>query len=233
MNQSRAGAWALVLFVVGFAAAAMGQTVATEPPAEPATDARYIFYLHGTWVEKRGQDTPHPRYGVAYDYDGILETLAGKGFVVIGESRPEDSDSTDYGENVAAAVESLIQKGVPPENITVAGHSKGAIITMVAARALANPMINYGIFGGCLSADEKFGRAYEKFMRGFENPVPGRFLSLVDVDDDVAESCAATFARFGAENTHEKILDTGEGHHLFYAPTPVWIDPLVAFAKGH
>jgi hypothetical protein len=191
-----------------------------------------MFYLHGTWVEKRGQDTPHPRYGVAYEYDRILEVLAAKGFAVVGESRPEDTDSIDYGKKVAEQAKGLIGQGVPPGNITIAGHSKGAIITMVAANELKNPKVNYGIFGGCLSADGKFGRAYKKFLPKLDDRVMGRFLSLVDKDDDVAESCAGTFRRFGEDNVTEQIFDTGDGHALFYSAEDIWIDPFVAFAMG-
>jgi hypothetical protein len=152
--------------------------------------------------------------------------------VVIGEDRPEGTDSTDYGERVAEQVKGLIGKGVPPGNITIAGHSKGAIITMVAANVLKNPKVNYGIFGGCLSADGKFGRAYNIFITGLDNRVRGRFLSLVDKDDDVAGSCVDTFRRFGEDNATEQILDTGKSHYLFYQPEDIWIDPLVAFAMG-
>jgi len=231
----RFGSVAVVLIVAAFvfvARSADSQTIGSEPPASASPAAKYMFYLHGTWVEKKGQDTPHPRYYVTYEYDQILKTLAAKGFVVIGESRAKGTNSTDYGKKVAEQAKSLVGRGVPPGNITIAGHSKGAIITMAAANVLKNPKVNYGIFGGCLSADGKFGRAYKKFIATLDDRVMGRFLSLVDKEDDVAGSCTDTFRRFGEDNVTEQIFDTGDGHGLFYQPKDIWIAPLVAFAMG-
>ena len=74
----------------------------------------------------------------------------------------------------------------PSCNITIAGHSKGAIITMVAACVLKNPKVKYGIFAGCFSPDGKFRQACKKFTAKLDDRVMGRFLSLVDRDDVVA-----------------------------------------------
>ena len=49
----------------------------------------------------------------------------------------------------------------------------------------------------------------------------GRFLSLVDKEDDVAGSCTDTFRRFGEDNVTEQIFDTGDGHGLFYQPKDI------------
>ncbi|MDP6390017.1 MAG: hypothetical protein QF654_09010 [Alphaproteobacteria bacterium] len=39
-----------LVFVVG---SADSQTIGSEPPASAAPDAKYMFYLHGKWLERK------------------------------------------------------------------------------------------------------------------------------------------------------------------------------------
>ena len=56
-------------------------------PAAPDPAARYLFYLHGAWVEMHGRRAYSDRYGVHYEDDRAIAALSGRGFTVISEVR--------------------------------------------------------------------------------------------------------------------------------------------------
>ena len=64
----------------------MGNAVAGEfvrkSPASPDLRARYIFYMHGRWVEMNGQ-SDHRAHGLD-DCDDIISELAKRSLVVFG-----------------------------------------------------------------------------------------------------------------------------------------------------
>src|SRR4051794_40071416 len=93
--------------------------------AHAQTAPRYVIYLHGKIVETQGIRRPtDPQFGV-YEYDAILDSLRHAGFVVISDQRPPKADSDSSAAHVVRQVDSLIQRGVPPRDITVIGFSKG------------------------------------------------------------------------------------------------------------
>ena len=57
---------------------------------------RYIFYMHGFYVERKGPNAE-------YEYYRILDAIEAKGFVVIGEARGR-SDIRMYAGGVALKV---------------------------------------------------------------------------------------------------------------------------------
>nr|AIA12719.1 Unknown Function [uncultured bacterium] len=81
-----------------------------EIPSQIDTSARYLFYLHGMIVENFGIRPTSPEHGV-YEYEQILDTLAGKGFVVISEPRPKGTVATEYAAKVAGQINRLISAG--------------------------------------------------------------------------------------------------------------------------
>jgi hypothetical protein len=114
------------------------------------SSAKYLFYMHGFAIEQGG---PRAR---SYDYSGILKELEKRGFVVIGEERSRVKNDV-YAEKVSGQVRKLLAAGVPAKNITVAGHSKGGMITMLVMSMLANPEIAYVNFAGCGKEGSGFG----------------------------------------------------------------------------
>ena len=51
-------------------------------------------------------------------------------FVVISEQRPRNTDVEEYAGKVTGQITALLDAGVPAENITVLGASKGAAIAI-------------------------------------------------------------------------------------------------------
>jgi Integrase core domain len=74
---------------------------------------RYLFYLHGAWIEDHGLTAAHPDFG-RYQYAEIVHALSDRGFVVISEPRLHEVDSAVYAQLVERQVTALLEKGVPP-----------------------------------------------------------------------------------------------------------------------
>lgn len=187
--------------------------------------ARYLFYLHGSIIETGGRRPTHPELGV-YEYDRILEALAGQGFQVISEARPAGTEVPAYAAKVAAQVHRLVDAGVPPGHIAVAGHSKGGMITIGASSLLDFTDVRFVILAGCFAGISR--------MR--DVPVSGHVLSIYDTTDHLAGTCAPLFeqaeaAGGGPESSEEVQIDTGHGHGAFYEPRDAWVVPMVEWLK--
>ncbi len=185
---------------------------------------RYMFYMHGTYVERVG---PLENY----HYYDILDVLAAKDFVVIGEARSLTQVGT-YARNIARQVQQLLDAGVPSYHITVAGHSKGGMITMTVATLMAKPGINYVVFAGCGLPGNEYLSGYRKFVEAEAKGIEGNFLIAWAADDEIAGNCDLAMQKGKADYVN-KVLPAGlGGHKIFYNANPVWLDELVNFAKG-
>ncbi|MDP6088349.1 MAG: hypothetical protein QGF68_20230, partial [Nitrospinota bacterium] len=123
-------------------------------------------------------------------------------------------------------VNRLLDAGVPPANITVAGHSKGGLLSLLVSIRLGRDDIKFAILASCGSRPP-----YRMFVMRRAKGLRGKFLIMWDKNDQVAGACDEAL-RKGRVTFTNKILDEGSGHKLFNQPAPVWIDPLVSFAKS-
>jgi len=178
-----------------------GQVRSSLPDA-PDLKTKYIFWLHGLSLEDKGPD--HKR---VQNYEKIVKTLASNGFYVITEHR-EPVVIEIYAAVVAEQVRELLSKGVPPRNITVAGYSKGSLITAATATKLVNPKINFVLVSGCT---DRYDLDYSKIM--------GRILSIYDKGDEGWFSCAGRIP-VGNDDVDFKEIELlmGKGHKGFRIP---------------
>ena len=95
----------------------------------PAVSEKYLFYLHGAVVEGQG-DQAKNSFGT-YRYNDIVSAFEKENFVVMSEVRKSGTDVKQYAGKIKDQIDSLLKKGVRPENITVVGGSKGALIAML------------------------------------------------------------------------------------------------------
>ena len=194
-------------------------------PGVPDTidpQADYLIYLHGRIIETQGRRPTSPAFGV-YEYDAILENFAQRGFQVVSEARPADTRTADYAGQVADQVRSLVAGGVPPEHITVAGFSKGGMITIATSSLLRMPGIRYVIMAGCNSG----------VFDNTDLTLTGRVLSIHEASDNIGISCAPLFERSpDTEDTVERRIDTGARHGAFYLPREEWLTPMFDWIRG-
>jgi hypothetical protein len=187
-------------------------------PSAINPSASYLFYSHNYYVETKGTD------GDCKYYD-ILKAFADKGFIVISEIRPKDTNVIEYAKKTTANIQKLLDASVPPENITVAGHSKGGVIAIQVASLLEKPEVNYVIMAGC--GIEGLEKAYPDFSR-----LKGNFLSVYATSDKVAGSCSTDFSKARQGVLIKEIaLENAEGHQMFFKPTGVWFEPVIGWLK--
>lgn len=215
----------LVLSAVFAVGAARAGTLDGDVPTSVEANGRYLIYLHGKIVEDKGPAAVHKRYG-RYAYDDILQAFAERGFHVIAEVRGPVNPA-QYAKRVAGQVQVLIERGAKPGNIAVVGYSKGGAIAIATAAKVAAADVRYVILAGCGigGRDRTFRQVAENAGR-----IRGRLFSLYDQADDEAGTCAGLFdAAGGAVAKDEKVLSTGLGHGVFYAPRSDWLDPVTAW----
>lgn len=139
-------AW--ILFLLAVFVPAHAGTIYTEVPESPEPEKIYLIYLHGRIIENSGPRPTDSRYGL-YDYPAILEALSSRGAVVISAQRPSKTDVNKYAGVVVSQVEELIDRGVPPGNIVVAGFSKGGGIATRVSSFLRRPEVRFVLLAAC------------------------------------------------------------------------------------
>lgn len=186
------------------------------------TDAkRYLFFLHGKFVELEGVNGVHPEYGKV-EYNEILKTFRKNGFVVISDVRPKNADAMAYASKTARQVDSLIKKGVKPSDITVVGTSKGGYIAQYVSEILKNGQVNFVFVGSCGDYLED-----EPDIKWF-----GNILSIYEKTDEW-RSCEKMKNRQGNKTTRYKEIElhTGTKHGYLYKALPAWMEPAARWAK--
>jgi hypothetical protein len=185
-----------------------------------------LFYLHGKIIEDQGIPAISPIYG-KYEYLAILERLSSYGYKVISEPRPINADVEEYARITVRQVSALLEAGVPVNNITVVGASKGAYIVMLVSHILANESANFVLLAIC------HPEVVTNFIQD-QNALSGNILSIYDLSDEYAGSCQELFSFSegrGITRSEEIILDIGTGHGLLYSPLDEWVFPTVQWAN--
>jgi len=211
----------LIFLLSGCIQSKYADFIHTSIPENIDEKSKYLFFMHGKIVEKKGLPASSKIYG-DYEYKSMLDSFASNGFNVISEARSSDTDIYDYAIIIAEQVEQLISAGVPPSNITISGFSKGGRVTLVVSTLLNNKDLNYVVLAGCRESD----------IYKFNLAPSGRVLSIYDSNDAKFNSCSEIFTE-GSTNlqTKEIVLNIGDGHGVFYAPLTEWVTPMVAWVK--
>lgn len=190
-----------------------------------STESRYMFYLHGKIIEDQGIYAVSDLFG-AYEYQNILDTLENAGFKVISEARPQHTDPGEYARKVVAQIERLIKTGIAPENITIVGASKGALIAILISSMLKNEKINFVFMGVCT----------EDSLAYFESNkinICGNILSIYEHSDKGVSSCEKLIERSLCEGISKEIeLNLGTGHGFLFKPSRSWVTPVIQWANG-
>lgn len=202
----------ILLLLVGMETFALaGPTILETIPEDPSPDSRFVFYLHGKIIEDKGREAEHPRFG-KYEYDAILEALAARGYVVISEQRKPKTNVGAYGRKVMEQIGVLLGKGVPPEQISVVGFSKGGMIALSVSARLKAP-IRYVLLAHCP-------------RRGVTVKAQGQVLAIREASDLSVTSCVPLFERSPRLQAHNELeLEIGGGHGAFFKPQEAWLEP--------
>jgi hypothetical protein len=190
-------------------------TVYTDVPASLEPVNTHLIYLHGRIIENAGPRSTDPRFGL-YDYPAVLEALASRGAVVISAQRPPDTDMDAYAGIVVTQIEELIDRGVPPENIVVAGFSKGGGIAIRVSSVLRRPQVRFVLLAACPQGPTP------TYLR-----LTGHVLSVYEASDTLAGSCKPLAEQSGQPTFNEIRIATGKLHGAFYMPLVEWLEPVL------
>ncbi len=214
----------LMLFVFALApsqiAARAGELYTAFPETIDA-DATYVFYSHGFIVEGTNPTPVHPRFGT-YDFPAIKAALAGGDFNLIAYHRPEGTNAGKFAGKLAGDVKRLIAGGVPAENITLMGFSRGSMITAMASSNLAMSKLNTVIMAIC--GDWIASRPNLKLA--------GRVLSVYETSDRFGTCKALAEQSGGITGFTEIAISTGKEHGAFFTPRAEWLEPVMKWIEG-
>lgn len=175
----------------------------------------HIYYLHGQINEEQGRNAQSEKFG-KYELDEILEQLKVSNSIVHCEIRAKDTDVKIYANKISKEIDSLIKLGILPQNITIVGASKGAVIAMNISDINTHP-INYVFLAGNNEYQEK------------ENDwkFHGQVLCIYDLSDDIAGKNYNYWMEKPNYSTLFKQIEikTNLGHGFIYKPLKEWIDP--------
>jgi len=209
------------LIPILLAASALEPLTVAESGQATAMQQRTIYYLHGKIVEDLGPRGVSPRFG-AYDYPGIITAFRQAGFNVISEIRPKDTDVSSYADKVVADVRRQIAQGTPPDEITVIGASKGAVIASLVSTRLKMPKVHYVLLAAC----------NDWLLKEMKPRLTGKVLSIYEASDEIGGSCRALAKQSPELRRFDEVrLNTGLGHGMVYRPLKQWVRPAIAWAK--
>lgn len=188
------------------------------------TAQKQLIFLHNRWVEDHALDEAHPDFGIC-EWQAIKDHFVSEGFQLTAEIRPSGTDIRQYAAKVVRQIDSLIDAGTAPSDITVVGTSKGGFIAMFTSSLLQNPSVNFVFIGCC----------FENLIE--EQPdlqFCGRILSIFEESDEWSQSCrrAKRHSRSKISQFKELKLKTGLRHGFLFKALPEWLEPSVQWAKG-
>lgn len=204
--------------------ASIAQTVSSSLPKTIDKKGRYLFYLHGGVVTVLGDNAINngaPEWG-PYEYSNILDSLRLRGFYVVSERRfPEVKDSS-YAVKICSQLDSLLEAGVPVQNLLVVSASAGWAISYRVSDWLRNDSLHFVKIGGCRQDDYKEVEQSE---------LHGYFLSIIEKSDPRG-SCNNLFQMQKRIISYKQVvLNTGLSHGFFYKGRKEWIDPIVEWVS--
>lgn len=179
----------------------------------------YVFFLHNRFLEENELETKHPEYGKV-EYNQILNEFRKANCIVISEKRPADTDVKRYAWKVISQIDSLLEKGVKPKQITVIGTSKGGYIAQYVSTYLKNPNVNFIFIGSFRLSD------MEEFP---DIQFCGNILTIYEKSDDLGVSAEQRklTSRHNVKVFKEIELDTKLKHGFLYKALPQWIQPCI------
>ena len=182
----------------------------------------HIYYLHGKINEEQGRNAVSEKFG-KFELDEILKQLNVNNSVIHCEIRAKDTDAKTYANKISREIDSLINLGIPPKNITIVGASKGALIAMNISN-INTYNINYVFLAGNNDYQEKNNDW--KFH--------GQILGIYDLSDDIA---GKNYNYWKEKPNYSTIFEqieikTNLGHGFLYKPLKEWINPTKEWIKN-
>lgn len=186
---------------------------------------KFIFFLHNRFLEEHELNEVHPQFGRT-EYLEIIGEFEKCGFKVLSEKRNGNVNVRDYAILVSNQIDSLINNGTEPSQITVVGTSKGGYIAQYVSTLANNPDLNFVFIASFRNNDIK---------NIPEINFCGNVLTIYEKSDPFGVSALERKETSTCELDHfyEIELNTGMGHGFLFKPLKDWIDPTTKWANGN
>lgn len=188
------------------------------------TEKDYIFFIHNKFLEENPDGTFSKVYNVKAEYNKIIESFSKDGFVVLSEKRKPNTNGIEYAKKIVLQIDSLTQKGIKPNNITVIGTSKGGYIAQYVSTFAKNPNLNFVFIGSYQNTDIA------------EIPTInfcGNILTIYEKSDvfGVTAFKRKETSKLKINQFKEIELNTGLKHGFLYIASDEWLKPSKMWAK--
>ncbi|MBC9796899.1 alpha/beta hydrolase [Sinomicrobium weinanense] len=185
----------------------------------------FIFFLHNRFPEEHNLNEAHPEYGRT-EYDAIIREFKNNGFTVISEIRQGNVNARDYALGITRQIDSLLEKGVKPGNISIIGTSKGGYIAQYVSTFMQNPDLNF-VFIACFTDSDMQNIPDINFC--------GNILTIYEKTDPFGVSAVKRKEASSCKIPHFKEieLNTGMRHGFLFKPLKVWMGPAIQWSKGN
>ncbi len=196
--------------------------ISTTLACQDMKSGKHVFYLHGMIVEVQGVHAVSDDFG-PYEYNDILDSLRAAGYQVHSEVRTTKTDFNAFCMKISQEINQLIREGVPPQNITVIGASKGAMMAMQVADLNGSP-VNYVLLGANSDRTEN----------SFDWKLHGRILGIYEKSDKIAGKDYSYWINRSSEAREFRQLEinTGLGHGFLFRPVKEWLVPAKEWIEG-
>ena len=186
------------------------------------SNPKHVFYLHGRIIEVQGINAVSEQFG-KYDYQAIIDSLSIENVIVHHEIRTTETDFYDFGAKISGEIDRLIKNDVKPEQITIVGASKGAVMAMYISH-ISQHQINYVLLGA--------NNDYLEQEMDWE--LKGNILGIYEISDAIAGKNYQFWINKSENTAHFKELgiDTGLGHGFLYRPVGEWLEPTREWVNG-
>lgn len=189
-------------------------------------DDRYIIFLHNRFLETNSLEDEHPKYGKV-DYHGIVQQFEKAEFEVLSKIRKgENINATEYADSVIVLIDSLISLGIPEQNITIVGISKGGYIAQYVATEAKQEDLNY-VFVGAFNLRDVQDIPQIQFS--------GNVLNIYEKSDPYSDPAITRVQTTKRRMGHFKDLEinTGLNHGFIFVPRKEWIEPTIEWALSN
>lgn len=186
---------------------------------------KYIFFLHNRFLEEHELNEPHPEYG-RMEFKEIIADFEAFGFNVFSEKRTGNVSAREYAMGLIRQIDSLIQLGINPNDITVVGTSKGGYIAQYVSTLANNPDLNFVFVASYRESD------IEEIP---EINYCGNILTIYEKSDPFGVSALKRWKMSTCPSGHFKEieLNTGLGHGFLFKPLDEWMRPTKKWASGN
>ncbi len=183
---------------------------------------KHVFYLHGMIVEVQGVNAVSDDFG-PYKYEDIIDSLGSAGYQVHSEVRTSSTDFNAFCMKLSREIDQLVGDGVRPEDITVIGASKGAMMAMQISDLNGHP-VNYVLLGANSDRTEE----------SFDWKLHGRILGIYERSDKIAGKDYTYWINRSTDAQEFKQLEinTGLGHGFLFRPIKEWLVPAKEWIAG-